>query len=100
MRFYHRTISPEWIRTVQDLGCCDGLYLDQGLKIFQETENLPEVVATLAGRVEGPVFLSLQAACPRIPHERQNTFWKSSVGPPTWCPCSFPTSWGWKCWVF
>ena len=64
MRFYHRTISPEWIRTVQDLGCCDGLYLDQGLKIFQEPENLPEVVATLAGRVEGPVFLSLQEAVP------------------------------------
>ncbi len=62
MRFYHRTISPEWIRTVQDLGCCDGLYLDEELELFQEPGNLQEAVATLAGRVDGPVFLSLQGA--------------------------------------
>ncbi|MFW6243952.1 MAG: hypothetical protein ACOC15_02320 [Desulfovibrionales bacterium] len=47
---------------MQDLGCCDGLYLDQGLKIFQDPETLPEVVASLAGLVDGPVFLSLQEA--------------------------------------
>lgn len=62
MRFFHRTSSPEWIRTAQSLGCCDGLYLDQGLELFQEPETLPEVVAALAGRVDGPVFLSLHGA--------------------------------------